>query len=692
MNERPFIMRIWLSVMMLLGSLPLATAQCDSSALHRELRLAEDVLWSDYPRVLALSGELVNRYRGEGGYCEGHSLLLLATTLWSNGEYDESVRLLHQAIRNADHVGDLQTVARSYHVMANNFYYQAYYDSAEVNFLRARDAFVSLRHRTGQIEVLHDMALMFHRWGRYTASLRALFESEKLKELEPDFVHYVGDFSRGNPYFIDTLYYRHVIANERSLLEKFHQNGNKVGVYQSYVNISVAYHELGDFRRAGYFAGIGARAMKQVGHYPFWYQAAKEYTLAGNRDSCFYFHARALEELHRATQIKVATTYEQLGHSYLKFEELDSAKVYFEKALRLNERMNNRITIPGIHLYIAQILLQKGMREEAESELLVGLQMAHGTSVLHESNLYAFGQELYDQLGQPSKALSFARRHDQLEDSMKRNEDAMVMIRYQAQFASERKERELEAAQHVLRNRTITLLSLAVVTFLSIGFMVILYVQRRKIQRQNKLLEESNAEQKALAQEVHHRVKNNLQYIVSLLSLQEKEVNNPELVQQIDEIKTRIMTMGIIHQRLYQAQGIQAVYLPTFFQDLLDNLLSAFSSKVPVKRQLVVDPIRVDVESAIALGLLINELATNAMKHAFAHLATPAFGLELLRTTEGIRIRVTDNGPGYSLPQVSGRGFGIKLVGLLLRKLKGNMVQPNPNTIEVKITGVKPID
>jgi two-component sensor histidine kinase len=121
--------------------------------------------------------------------------------------------------------------------------------------------------------------------------------------------------------------------------------------------------------------------------------------------------------------------------------------------------------------------------------------------------------------------------------------------------------------------------------------------------------------------------------------------------------------------------------------DLLDNLMHALSSRVRVNRQLMIDPIRIDVESAIALGLMINELTTNALKHAFTNHPSPVFTLSVVRDGDFILIHVSDNGPGYNFQQASGRGFGIRLMQLLLRKLKGTMVQVNPNTIEVKIPG-----
>ncbi len=671
----------------------MASAQCDTAVVNREIREIDRIIWTEYRRVLTLSQEFVQKYKGKGNWCEGRATYILGKVMWTNGEYDESIRTLLEAVRLSRLAGDLETSARSYLAIANDYYYQAYYDSAKANFLRSLITFVTLNHRTGQIEVLHDMALMYHRSGSYAASLKALLESEQLKELEPGFVHYVGDFSVGNPYFIDTLYYRGVIANEQGLLAKFKEGGNGYGIYQSLINISTAYKELADHRRAGYYAAAGSQVMKSLGYFPFWYMAANEYGLAGMKDSCFYFLARAVEEFPRATQIKVATTFQQLGSSFLQFQQPDSAVKYFDKALVLNEKMNNRITIPDLHLGLARAYRMMGDMDKAEHHLNVGLKRAHGVSGHHLSSLYSFGLELYENMNQPEKALLFARQHNQLEDSINRNENAMMMIRFQAQYETSKKEKELEAARLVLRNRNIILFSLAIIALLAITFMVAFYIQRQKIKRQNVRLSESNVEQRALMQEVHHRVKNNLQYIVSLLSLQAQTVQNPELSQQIEEIKSRIVTIGIIHQRLYQSQEIPAVELPVFIQELVVNMLKAMRTRVIVMNNLTIDPIRVDIETGISIGLLVNELLTNSVKHAFLNHPAPEFNLTIREEGDEIVMQISDNGPGFELKKSGKHGFGIRLIELLVRKLKGALLQIDPNTLEIRITAftiVKP--
>lgn len=673
-----------LSVIVWVLSIGHAAGQCDTTANNNAIREVESVLWSDYPRVHQLAFSALAHFRNAGPHCAGRVWAALGKVYWVNGDYDSSMYCLRKAFQQSADAHDDDNLAASYYVAANVYYYQGYYDSAEVYFSRSLHHYELQKNHQGQLQVLHDMALMYHRKGDYALSLQRLLESERIKELEPGLVHFVGDFTRGNQFFVDTLYYRNEIEDERKAYFTFRKAGNPVGVYQSLINLSVAYRELGDHRRSGYLAGLGSALMETAGDYPFWYLAAKEYGLAGMYDSCFYFHRKAFGELHRATQIKVVTTYEQIGESFMLFHQPDSARHYFEAALALNEKMNNRISIPGSHLSLARAWLALGNTGRAEDHWRLGMERTKGVSVYHQNRLYEFGRELFERMGQPEKALMCAERYAELSDSINRSETAVAMLRLQSQFQMERKDLKLEQAESLIYRRSIFLLSLAALTVLAACFIVALFWQRRKISMKNRLLLKSNDEQKALLQEVHHRVKNNLQYIVSLMNLQMHQSENSELHERLDEIKTRIMAMGIIHQRLYTSQGIFRVDVSGFAAELVDNLLNAMPSKVPVSRSLHLNPVEVNVDTAISIGLLLNELLTNAIKHAFVGHPSPALEVTISKDNECMLLRLRDNGPGYDFGAHS-NGFGMRLVQLMLRKLNATARQPDRNTIEVLV-------
>ncbi len=551
--------RVFLFLILGLGATIVSHAQCDTVQLAKEMKAMETLIWSDYPKAISQAHALVKKYEPSAGLCAGQAQLALGRTQWVNGDYDSSLTTLAQGLKIAVRANDHELTGRIYLVTGNNYYYQGYYDSAEANFLKAHKLFVGLEHQTALIEVVHDMALMYHRRGDFARSLQYLLELESLKEAQPDFVHYVGDFTGMNNYFIDTLYYRGVIADERKLFSKFTGENNSLGRYQSLINLAVAYREMGDHRRAGFYAARGSEIMSEAGYYPFWYLAAQEYGTAGMEDSCFYYHRLSVKELPKATRIKVVITYDHIAQSHLIFHRPDSALKYMELAFALNLGMNNRLAVAAMHADLAKIYSALDQPERAEQHLIKGLALAKQVSVRHTSTLYVFGRDFYAARNEPARALSYSLLHQKLADSINRNENAVELLRFQAQLETSRKERELEATRLKLRSRTITTVSLAAITLLSVSFVVTLFLQRQRIKLQNVQLNERNQEQRTLVQEIHHRVKNNFQYIVSLLNLQAQAAEKEELVSQIEEIKNRIMTMAVIHQRLYQVQGVQRV-------------------------------------------------------------------------------------------------------------------------------------
>lgn len=634
----------------------------------------EKKIWARFPDALIMGQELVQQNKAKGPACNGKAEYVLGKVLWTNGDYRLASEYLIKAGEHCLAAGESETAARSYLALGNVYYYQGYYDSAFRWFDASLGLFTSLGHKTGRIEVLHDLALMSHRKGDFASCIKYLFECERLKDESPEFVHYVGDFSGVNGYFVDTLYYREEIADELKNLDRFRAENNPTGVYQSHINLGIADKELGNHLQAARHFSTGCGIMSRVGDFPFWDLAGIEYRESGMRDSAFYFHYRAKREFPYATQIKIGYTYELLGNAHSYYGQTDSALWYLEKALEMNLAMNNRITVAGLHASLARLKMRKGNFQAAEQHLERGIRLANQVSVKHLSNLYKLAKEFYKLRNDPDSALLYSELYTGLSEQIDNTEKAMALIRFQAQFETSKRETELLAAHNKLSNQTLVLVSLTVLTLLLGGFLLLAYRQRQKIKQQNEKLSTAFIEQKALMQEIHHRVKNNLQYIVSLLNLRTQYLRDPQLIDHIEEIKTRIMTIGTIHERLYKSQGLEHIELKPFVEELIQNLFRALPARKEVTRQLEITPVSIDVERAISIGLIINELVTNAVKHALVRHESPHFRLQIGEQNNMLVMEIEDNGPGFVLDS-SQDGFGHKLIQLLLRKMQGSISQ-----------------
>jgi len=175
-------------------------------------------------------------------------------------------------------------------------------------------------------------------------------------------------------------------------------------------------------------------------------------------------------------------------------------------------------------------------------------------------------------------------------------------------------------------------------------------------------------EKEALLREVHHRVKNNLQAMVSLLELQAAQVHDAGTVQFLKELEEQARTMSLVYERLYQSESLAHIDMASYLQELAFNALQAFGGGHAIQMGLNVVPVSLSMELAMPCGLIVNELVTNALKHAFppGFRGQPAIHIALQLAGEAYRLAISDNGAGLppGLDWRASRTLGLRLVNL----------------------------
>jgi two-component sensor histidine kinase len=183
--------------------------------------------------------------------------------------------------------------------------------------------------------------------------------------------------------------------------------------------------------------------------------------------------------------------------------------------------------------------------------------------------------------------------------------------------------------------------------------------------------------------EIHHRVKNNLQVISSLLQLQSRGLDESDTQARyaLRESQSRVQAMGLIHQKLYQTDTT-SVSMADYVTQLGDTLLDTYRLNDRVEMYYDVEPIELDVDTAIPLGLIINELVTNSLKYAFPDGREGTIEISLYRHEGGFKLRVADDGVGTAAaaPLEGSTSFGTRLIDLLTQKLRGQVNTPASET------------
>lgn len=180
-------------------------------------------------------------------------------------------------------------------------------------------------------------------------------------------------------------------------------------------------------------------------------------------------------------------------------------------------------------------------------------------------------------------------------------------------------------------------------------------------------------EKELLLQEIHHRVKNNLQVISSLLSLQTQKVSDSNLQEILEECKNRIRIMALIHENLYKIRSASGVDLTAYLKLLIDRLIRSYNMDGNVDFVFEAEPVVVDLNRAMPLGLIVNELVSNSLKYAFVQGQKGTIQVELTQVESHTRLSISDNGTGLpsNFDIRESAKLGLTLVRLLVTQIHG---------------------
>lgn len=199
--------------------------------------------------------------------------------------------------------------------------------------------------------------------------------------------------------------------------------------------------------------------------------------------------------------------------------------------------------------------------------------------------------------------------------------------------------------------------------------------EKRKIAEDN--LKRSLAEKEILLKEVHHRVKNNMQIISSILKMQERQINDPRLKIVLEESQNRIRSMALIHENLYRNENLANIMFSNYVKSLAGNLARTFSDQQGnVAFEYDIEDVYLPLDIGIPCGLIINELISNSFKYAFSGKDSGKIFIQLKQLDEqSFNLVVKDNGVGLpsDLDFEKSTSLGMKIVNKLVMQIEGKM-------------------
>ena len=279
------------------------------------------------------------------------------------------------------------------------------------------------------------------------------------------------------------------------------------------------------------------------------------------------------------------------------------------------------------------------------------------------------GASIDYQLGNPKNAyLKMFQYSTFFRDTLMNKQSLQQAEELKAKYESEKKETQLALQQAQLEQEQFRNQALWVGLALALAVGVVLVILVLQLRKRNR-------EKEFLVKEIHHRVKNNLQILSSLLHLQSRQITDETALDAVRAGQNRVDAMGLIHQKLYMGEHVAKVEMKDYLEQFGQNMLDSFgieNDRVRIEYQ--VESLYLDVDTAIPLGLIINELVTNSLKYAFPNERAGAVTIALWENEQNhLCLKVSDNGVGQANAQQDGKStaFGTNLVQMLSKKLKG---------------------
>jgi two-component sensor histidine kinase len=372
-------------------------------------------------------------------------------------------------------------------------------------------------------------------------------------------------------------------------------------------------------------------------------------------------------------KIKECEAYADRGYQLVKIEEgvLEEDKIMAEfEALQV----------------VIKIKLQLGKLKEVEPlfKRVEFLKPHLGTNMeiyyFKPLKLYQNYVLYYEAKKDYTNAFRYTKLANELQDSLNRRNDKRKLWQIESRVKADNYQSQIQLAeadsrlQQQLRNAAI--LAMLLVAFSAFAIYRRIKKDNQTITEQKTLLEQSLGEKETLLKEIHHRVKNNLQIISGLFEKQAMKASDEVSKKLMKEGQDRVFSIALVHQNLYQTDNLSTIEIKTYLEMLVKNIeKSQNTQNQKIDLALNVDDSTVDIDTAIPLGLILNELITNAYKYAFKDKLQGLIRIEFHQKAKDYFLQVQDNGIGIpsNFDINKTKSLGLNLVRGLVRQLNGTM-------------------
>ena len=414
-------------------------------------------------------------------------------------------------------------------------------------------------------------------------------------------------------------------------------------------------------------------------------------------------YSEAIDNYLRSVTIKIdlndkngiASSYSNLGRAYLDIDSLNKAEHYYKRSLNMWKEIGNDIYIANNYSRLANLYKIKGDLDKAQRFGEKALKHSENNPYLPElKDGTEILMKIYKRKGEYKKALAMYELHVNRKDSILAKENKRELIARELRYEYDKKKmqdslsfvKQSEIDQLAHQTQLDKEVNRRYALYFGMFFLLLMgafgYRGYKRKQKLNVLLKQQNEQKGAMLKEVHHRVKNNLQMVNSLLKLQSRALDDEKAIAMFKEAQNRVLSMALLHEKMYRSDDLQYIDIEDHITLLVEDLVKGYAVGKTIQTNINVNNIDIGLRTLVPLGLIINEVITNALKYAFVNSDHGTITVALKKLELGVyELIIGDDGIGKD-ELVTSDGLGEKLISAFTRQLKGEIKRiDTPGTV-----------
>ena len=374
-----------------------------------------------------------------------------------------------------------------------------------------------------------------------------------------------------------------------------------------------------------------------------------------------------------------------LGMVFYAQQKYDQAKALLDTAINILEPLGDVYSVAVYTFELGKVLISQGMRETGESKMLEAYKNAFANGLkeqMRDFSEYLSGH--YQSQQAFEKALYYQSQYQVYKDSLINVENVRNVEQLRSRYKARQQQTEIEFLNELNKSQQNTLWAVGSGSAVLLILLGLLYRNNQQKKKINIALTQREKEKALLLSELNHRTKNNLNMISSLLNLQSADLGDHKAAEALLHGRYRVDSLALIHKQLYM-EDYSHIDIRPYLTELCERLVESFDPDVQLRSDVM--PVKMNVEQAIPLALIINELLTNSLKYCKTGGGDPELYVSLRADENHYILSVKDNGPGMEAPKVDDlSSFGLKLIYSLTDQLNGTIDFKNNIGVQWTIT------